>query len=154
MSAVLRAARSTDAGATGAILKAFQDQAGWMPDLYTGAESIAFCAQMIDRGWTTVALVEGRVAGFMARDQDHIVALYLAQHAQGRGIGRQLLNHAKAETMRLHLLVAQANSGAIGFYLRQGFVHVGASNGANNAENLPDFTYSWSKESDPCPKAR
>ena len=74
----LRRAQPTDAGTTGAILSAFVEETAWMPDLHTRAEAIGFCGQMIDRGWVDVAMREGRVCGFIARQDGFIQALYVA----------------------------------------------------------------------------
>lgn len=146
----LRPARATDAGATGAILKEFQDHTPWLPDLHTGAETVAFCGSMIDRGWVTVAETAGDVVGFIARDAEEIHALYVLRRCHGQGIGAQLLDHAKARSHRLCLLVFQANQGANRFYRREGFTEAGRSNGDDNEENLPDVTYVWTaKEARP-----
>ncbi len=146
MSVTLRAARSTDAGTTGAILKAFCRDTPWMPVLHTGAETVAFCGLMIDRGWVTVAEENGKVIGFLARDGEWINALYLDLDYTGRGIGAQLLNTAKAETDRLRLWTFQANIGAQSFYEREDFAEVERTDGAGNDENLPDIAYLWTKE--------
>jgi len=142
----LRPARSTDAGKLGVILKQFQDHNDWMPDLYTAGETIAFCGALIDRGWVTVAMLDDRVVGFLARDDDEICALYLTRRAFGKGVGRALLEDAKTRSTRLTLRVLQANTGAQRFYRREGFAEVGRSDGVDNDENLPDIAYVWPKE--------
>ena len=58
---VLRPARSTDAGKTAAILSGFIDETDWLPRIHTRAEDVSFTADMIDRGWVTVAERDGRV---------------------------------------------------------------------------------------------
>lgn len=128
------------------ILKQFQDNNDWMPDLYTAAETIAFCGALIDQGWVTVAVQRDRVVGFVARDGDEICALYLARRAFGKGIGRALLDDAKTRADRLTLRVFQANTGAQRFYRREGFGESGRGEGADNDENLPDIAYVWPKE--------
>jgi GNAT superfamily N-acetyltransferase len=142
----LRPAQPTDAGAMGDILWRFQDHADWLPDLYTGAETIGFCGEMIDRGWVTVALVAGRVEGFLARDGSEIRALYLSAKVDGQGIGRQLLGDAKARSKRLTLRAFAANAGACRFYRREGFVETGRGDGADNDANLPEVHFLWPKE--------
>ncbi|WP_342779771.1 GNAT family N-acetyltransferase [Phaeobacter marinintestinus] len=142
----VRPARSTDAGSLGDILYDFQRDTEWMPDLYTGAETIAFCGTMIERGWVTVAEVDDQIAGFLARDGEEIVALYLSPDIGRRGVGRQLLNAAKQAVKRLELHTFEANEGAQRFYLRQGFVEKARGDGSDNEENLPDITYVWTQE--------
>ncbi|MFT7594555.1 MAG: ribosomal protein S18 acetylase RimI-like enzyme [Paracoccaceae bacterium] len=146
MTVRLRPARSTDAGKLGVILKQFQDDNDWMPDLYTAGETIAFCGALIDRGWVTVAMQDDQVVGFLARDGAEICALYLSRQSSSKGIGRALLDDAKTRSTRLTLRVFQANSGAQRFYQREGFAEVGQGDGADNDENLPDIAYVWPKE--------
>ena len=146
MTATLRPARSTDAGATGDILARFQADTGWMPKLYSGAETIAHCGAMIDRGWVTVAVSDGVVAGFIARDGDEICALYVARRVYGQKVGQALLADACARRDRLWLRVFQANSGARRFYRRAGFTETGRGEGGDNAEGLPDIVLAWQKE--------
>lgn len=143
MTLTLRSARSTDAGKAGDILHRFQEDTVWMPKLWTGAEAIAFCGTMIGRGWVTVAEEAGRVCGFLARDGAEICSLYLSAEAQGRGIGRALLDAAKAAQPHLTLRTFQANEGAQRFYLREGFAETERTDGARNEEGLPDIAYEW-----------
>lgn len=144
----LRPARSTDAGSLGDILYRFQQDTDWMPNLYTGAEMISFCGTMIERGWVTVADINGQAAGFLARDGEEIVALYRSPDVGRRGVGLRLLNTAKQAASRLQLRTFEANVTAQRFYLRQGFVEQSRGDGADNEENLPDISFVWtSKES-------
>ncbi|MFD3191680.1 GNAT family N-acetyltransferase [Sedimentitalea sp. HM32M-2] len=146
MSIALRAARPLDAGATGDILWRFQDRTDWIPALYSAAQTIAFCGQMIDRGWVTVATENGRVQGFLARDGQEICGLYLDEAARGRGIGWLLLRDAQRHARRLRLRSFAANGRARDFYRRAGFVPVAHGDGRDNDENLPDIAYVWHKE--------
>ncbi|TMV07666.1 GNAT family N-acetyltransferase [Ruegeria sediminis] len=148
MNPILRPARSTDAGTTGAILHGFSRENDWMPELHSLAEAIAFCGTMIDRGWVTVVEEQAQVLGFLARDGQEICALYLSGPARRQGVGRQLLDDAKEKRARLTLRTFEANTAARQFYERNGFVEAGRSDGARNDENLPDITYVWQKEDD------
>ena len=130
----------------GDILYRFQTDTEWMPKLYTGAQTIAFCGAMIERGWVTVAEIEGQVAGFLARDGEEVCALYLVPGKGRRGIGRMLLNHAKAAVGKLTLRTFEANEEAQRFYLRQGFVEMARGNGTDNEEKLPDITFVWRRK--------
>ena len=133
----LRPARSTDAGKVGAILSEFIDTTSWMPRIHTRAEDIGFCATMIERGWVTVAVSDG-VDGFLAQDGEEVSCLYVSKAAQGNGVGKALLDHAKQRADRLELWTFQANDGARRFYAREGFVELRETDGARNVENLPD----------------
>ncbi len=114
-----------------------------MPKLWTGAETIAFCGTMIDRGWVTVAEEDGGVSGFLSRDSAEICALYVNPAAQGRGIGKTLVDAAKSAHPDLTLWTFQANVGAQRFYLREGFTETGRTDGVQNEEGLPDIAYQW-----------
>ena len=146
MTATLRPARSTDAGATGEILYRFQAETDWMPKLHSGAETIAFCGALISRGWVTVAEIDGQVIGFLARDAEEICALYLAPEATGQGVGKALLEQAKGQSDRLFLATFEANTGARRFYEREGFREAGRDDGTNNDEGLPDIAYLWRRD--------
>lgn len=144
---LIRAARSTDAGTTGAILSAFIDGTDWMPRLHTRAEDIAFAGHMIARGWVSVAETEGAVKGFIARDGEEVNALYVAPAAQGQGIGTALLREAQTHADHLILWTFQANAGAQRFYARHGFTEAERTDGNRNDEKLPDVRMVWIRES-------
>ncbi|WP_264212684.1 GNAT family N-acetyltransferase [Leisingera thetidis] len=139
----LRPAAPLDAGAAGDILYRFQQDTKWMPKLYTSAEAISFCGMMIDRGWVTVAVRDGRVQGFLARDGAEVCSLYLAPGACGQGAGKALLDAAKSASPRLTLRTFSANIRAQKFYRREGFAETGRGDGADNEEGLPDIAYEW-----------
>lgn len=143
MTLTLRPASPLDAGRTGWILHRFSAVTPWLPALHSEAEAIAFCGEMIDRGWVTVAACEGAVQGFLARDAQEVCALYVAPAACGRGIGKALLDAAKTAEPRLVLQTFQANGGARRFYRREGFAETARSDGARNDEGLPDITFEW-----------
>ncbi|MBV1895012.1 MAG: GNAT family N-acetyltransferase [Rhodobacteraceae bacterium] len=146
MNAVLRAAQSTDAGATGGILWGHLSTTSWMPQLYTAAEVIDFCGLMIDRGWVTVATFSGQIEGFIARNKTEIHALYLSQKAVGKGVGKLLLNDAKTRSKWLELWTFQAAIKAQKFYLAQNFIETERTDGAGNDEKLPDIRYVWTRK--------
>lgn len=141
----LRPARSTDAGRTGDILSAFIDNTDWMPRVHSRAEDLSFAADMIDRGWVTVALAGEQVAGFSARDAEMVHALYVSERMWGRGLGSMLLSALQQESDRLILWTFQANTRAQGFYLKHGFAEVERSDGARNDEGLPDIRMEWTR---------
>lgn len=146
MSVVLRAATPLDAGAVGAILSGFIDDTHWMPRLHSRAEDIGFAGMMIDRGWVRVALREGAVVGFLAREAGEVHALYVAQAAQRSGVGAALLGAAQAEVDALRLWTFQANADAQAFYAAFGFREVRRSDGSRNDEGLPDIELVWDRE--------
>ncbi|NDW44959.1 GNAT family N-acetyltransferase [Ruegeria sp. PrR005] len=145
MTALLRPGLPCDAAATGEILYAFARDTDWMPLLHCRDETEMFCGVMIARGWVTVAVLHGRVAGFIARDGGEICSLYLARKAQGRGLGARLLQQAQHSAEQLELWTFQANAGARRFYERHGFRETQRTDGSRNDERLPDIRYEWSR---------
>jgi ribosomal protein S18 acetylase RimI-like enzyme len=143
---VLRAARSTDAGAVGGILTEFAATTEWMPKLHSGAEDIAHAGAMIKRGWVTVAEENGEVIGFAACDGADLDALYVAGAMRGQGVGTALLQHMMVQHDRLSLWTFQTNEGAQRFYLRHGFTEVQRTDGATTDEKLPDVRFEWQRK--------
>ena len=143
MTATLRAARSTDAGAVGAILSAFIDNTAWMPRIHTRAEDLSFAGDLIARGWVTVAERDGTVCAFAARQGADVHALYVDAATQGQGVGSDLVNAMKVAQDHLSLWTFVANTGAQRFYLRHGFAERARTDGSGNDEGLPDIRYDW-----------
>lgn len=141
----LRPARSTDAGRVGAILSGFIDETDWMPRIHKREDEQAFAADLVARGWVTVARRRGEVVGFLARDGAEVAALYVARSARGQGVGRALLDRAKRQSPRLALWTFQFNDPARAFYEAQGFHEVNRTGGAGNDEKLPDIRYAWER---------
>ena len=103
---------------------------------------------LVDRGWTTVAVIGGRVLGFLAREEAYVHALYVSAAARGRGVGSALLQGAQAVRPTLDLWTFAANAGARRFYRRHGFAEVRSTAGEND-EGLPDILLSWRSERAP-----
>ena len=140
---ILRPAIPADAARLAAILSDWIDETDWMPRLHTREEDAGFVAGLIDRMPVMTADAPGPV-GFLARDGEDIVALYLAPEARGRGIGKALLDAAKGESARLALWTFVANEGARAFYAREGFVEDRRTGGEND-EKLPDVRLVWER---------
>lgn len=65
--------------------------------------------------------IEAKVVSFYALYENTLAALFVAPERQGRGIGTQLLNHAKQQRTSLMLSVYKENQPSYKFYLAQGF---------------------------------
>ena len=70
-----------------------------------------------------VAMVEedGVPVGFVAISEDNLAALFILPSHWGRGIGGELLNHAREGKRSLTLSVYAQNASAIRFYKKHGF---------------------------------
>jgi ribosomal protein S18 acetylase RimI-like enzyme len=136
-------ATPADAPAIAAILSDWIDATPWMPRVHTHAEDRGFGRMLVDKGWTHVVREEGEAVGFLSRDRAEVHALYVAGTARGRGVGKSLLDQAKSAAPLLQLYTFEANRPAQRFYLREGFVEIGRTDGAGNDEHLPDIRYEW-----------
>ncbi|MDQ3430921.1 MAG: GNAT family N-acetyltransferase [Actinomycetota bacterium] len=91
-----------------------------------------------------VAQCGSRPVGFAAVDGHWLGQLYVDPGAQGRGVGRALLEVAKdarPDGLRLHVFTR--NTRARRFYEAAGFVLVEQGDGRRNEEREPDCTYAW-----------
>jgi len=126
-----------------AILWAFTHNTPWLPQVRSRLADVHVMSKVIYRGWVQMVQDSQGPAGFIARDGTTIHALYVHPRARGQGLGRALLDDAKARANRLDLWVLQANEPARDFYARHGFAEASRTNGAGNDENLPDIRMVW-----------
>ncbi len=141
----IRAGVAADADACAAINAAWVAATEWMPRLHTPAEVAQFYREHIFAK-CRVLVAEGArgIAGFVAVDGEGLIAaFFVAEAARGRGVGGALLQEAKAlRPEGLSLWTFAANSGALRFYARHGFVAAGGTEG-DNEEGLPDVMLTW-----------
>jgi putative acetyltransferase len=143
---VLRRATPVDAPALAAVHHRSRERAmPWLPVLHTPVETEAWFADVVLRSQVvTVAEVHGRVLALSAVGDGWLEQLYVDPDAQGRGLGRALLDAACAahpDGLRLHVFTR--NERARAFYEAAGFVLVGSGDGAATEEQEPDCTYAW-----------
>ncbi|QHQ36092.1 GNAT family N-acetyltransferase [Algicella marina] len=139
----LRQADAADIGECAAILREWIEETPWFPRLYSREEDHVFLTGMIGAGQVRVSGAPAQ--GFMAREADYITSLYVRCGARGAGVGRALLNEAKAAEASLRLWTFAANRRARAFYEREGFRMARRTQG-DNAECLPDVEYVWRRE--------
>lgn len=124
----------------------------WMPKLHTPEGNRRFLARLIEQDETLVRVArngEGAAVGFLARQGAKVDCLYVADEARGQGHGSALIAEAQAERPSLELWTFQQNAGAIRFYRRAGFTEQHRTDGANNAERLPDIRMTWQRQETP-----
>lgn len=140
---MIRDADNSDLPALARILGDWAAATEWMPKLHTAEEDLWFVGHLRDRGTLRVA---GRPSlGFLARRGQEIDALFLAPDARGRGIGRALVDEAKAAEEALTLWSFQANAPARAFYAAMGFRETARTEGDNEA-GLPDVRLEWRRD--------
>ncbi|WP_371229182.1 GNAT family N-acetyltransferase [Roseovarius sp. 2305UL8-3] len=128
------------------ILWSFTRATPWLPVCRSRWVDAHLMGRVIRRGWVRQVGDAKGTAGFIARHGEVIHALYVHPRARGRGVGRTLLDEAKAGRDRLQLWVLAANEQARAFYAAQGFEEVLCGCGMGNDENLPDILMVWQAE--------
>ena len=89
-----------------------------------------------------IALLEGRIVGFVAASTSSISQLYVRKGLHRRGIGSRLLEWAKGQSAgTLWLYTFERNAVAQAFYERNGFRVV--ARGFEPTGQLEDLRYEW-----------
>jgi ribosomal protein S18 acetylase RimI-like enzyme len=89
-----------------------------------------------------VALLDGRIVGFVAATPTSIAQLYVRKGFHRMGIGSRLLEWAKGQSSgKLRLFTFERNAVARAFYESHGFRIVGR--GFERMWQLDDLTYEW-----------
>lgn len=137
----IRPGRPEDADICADIFNAWVDAQDWMPRVHSKKGVRAFYRTVVFAEWH-VWVAGDPISGFLAMDQSEEMVMALFVATPGQGIGKALLDHAKAGRDRLRLLTFVANTGARRFYAREGFVEVSRTPG-DNEEGLPDVMLRW-----------
>ncbi|MCD1633809.1 GNAT family N-acetyltransferase [Martelella mediterranea] len=141
----LRPATIEDMTACAAILNDWIDETPWMPRVHDHRDVERHYRETVFvEHAVTVADMSGAVVAFSAVSEDaYVTALYVEATARGHGLGRALLDKAKAaRPSGLKLWTFQANRAARHFYEREEFSELRRT-GGDNEECLPDILYAW-----------
>lgn len=117
----------------------------FLPVLHSRDEDIAFLGNYAANGQMIVAQADGRLAGFMAVTPGWIEQLYLEPDQRRLGIGRRLVEKAKAGSDVLRLWCFLDNFAGRRFYEAQGFTEERRTAGDNEA-GLPDVLFCWHRD--------
>jgi len=104
----------------------------FIPSSFWALNKIAMKEKYLPFGENLVFEEEGKVVGFISLVGERICALFVAPEMQGKGIGRDLIEHAMILKGNLALRVYRENENALRFYEKRGFVAVG--------EEIDEFT--------------
>ena len=144
---ICRRATTDDAAAIAAVFSASFRLLSFLPMLHTVGEDRRFIEDIVLKECeVTVAVGDGRIVSFLAREGEEIRLLYTDPPAIGSGAGSLLLEAAKRTGVdALELWCFQANSGARRFYEARGFRAIRFTDGSDNEEKLPDVLYRWQR---------
>jgi ribosomal protein S18 acetylase RimI-like enzyme len=106
----------------------------------------------IKQAQTAVYENRGEIQGFVSLSTEaEVIALCVAAHAQHRGIGNHLTDHAKQLLPCLGVKCFKKNERSVKFLLNRGFVPTLEQ---YNAEaGCPEYTMEWSAKNKTCPSA-
>ena len=122
------------------------DALAYLRRVHTDNEVHAWIRNIVlTQGETWVARLRGSIVGFMALVGNDVDQLYVLPGYYRCGVGRKLLDLAKARSPgRLLLYTFQRNGRARAFYESQGFRIIDMTDGLRNEEKEPDIRYEWS----------
>jgi GNAT superfamily N-acetyltransferase len=147
----LELATPADAPPIAAIVNRWIDATDWVPRVDSpGVVEAHLREEVLARQTCWVAVHGGPICGFLALDAEDclVTSLYLSPAVRGGGVGKALLDQAKAECPQgLGLWTFVANTGARRFYEREGFREVARTDGDND-EGLPDILLRWAPDRD------
>lgn len=107
---------------------------------FLGAERLLLHAEQVrniylQQAENWVITQDDQPVGFIGLIDQFIGGLFIDPHAHGRGLGKQLLDHALQLKRSLELDVYALNTQAHSFYLRNGFVETARN--PTDSEGLP-----------------
>ncbi len=144
----IRPATIDDVPACATILNQWIDATPWMPRVHSPADvERHYRDHVLSAHRVMVAETDGQVCGFLALTHEGLVsALYISARTRRQGVGKALLDHAKAARPQgVTLWTFVANSDARRFYDREGFTEVRRT-ASDNEEGLPDVLMAWGPE--------
>jgi len=140
----IRPATPADAPSCAAILNAWIDETPWMPRVLSHEDVERHYREFVLQKRKVTVAEDDAPLGYLALDTEEgfITSFFLKAEARGAGVGKRLLDDAKAGAEMLQLWTFVANEGARRFYEREGFAEADRSDG-DNEEGLPDILYRW-----------
>ncbi|MEM8554490.1 MAG: GNAT family N-acetyltransferase [Pseudomonadota bacterium] len=141
----IRSGQQSDVPGCVDILRAWAEETPWMPLSYPRCSMREFWSALFKTDFVWVAEVDGRVVGFCIRNDDNIGALYVASDLRNRGIGKRLLDMAKANRDWITVWAYDQNEHARRFYQREGLLEV--SREVEEGSNLMNIEHRWVRPS-------
>ncbi len=144
--AVIRPATAADLPTCATIINDYLGTTPWMPRVHSREViSAMFTPDTLETRPLLVAGPPGGVIGYLSLlPNGFLPALFLVPPARGRGLGKRLLDQAKAlHPAFLELTVFAPNLAAQAFYRREGFVDDSGRYDANTEEGVPTLLFRW-----------
>lgn len=138
-----RPGHPSDATACAQIIRDWGGETPWMAPLDDLEPMAASWRDLLRADMAWVAEKEGRVFGFCVREDDNITGLYVAQAARCCGVGKRLLDLAKADRDWITVWAYEANTQARKFYRREGLVEICRE--IENESNLMNVEHRWTR---------
>lgn len=129
------------------ILRAWIAETPWISDPRTPHEQARDWRGFFKYDLAWVAQSKSRIIGFCSRGNDNINGLYVAADWRSQGVGRRLLDMAKADRDWITVWAYQENTQALKFYKREGLVEIGRE--IEDGSNLVDIEHRWTRQNDP-----
>lgn len=98
---------------------------GFLDEEFFAREREAIAQQWMPLAETTVAEVDGQIVGFLSLIGNEVGAVFVDPRRHGEGIGRALMDQARASRPFLELNVFEENAIGRRFYATYGFEPVG-----------------------------
>ena len=137
----LRIATAADLPVCAAIINDYIDATEWLPrTLDREAIEALFIPSLLEARTLFVAEEHGEILGYLSMNPDDgfVPALYLGPAARGKGVGKALLDAAKAAHPNgLELTVFERNTDALRFYEREGFSEDPSRRDDTTEEGIP-----------------
>ncbi len=120
----IRSGQQPDVVACVDLLRAWAEETPWMAELDELQPMQVFWSDLFETDLVWVAEMGGCIVGFCTRDDENIGALYVAADARDIGIGKGLLDKAKAGRDWITVWAYEKNKSALKFYQREGLIEV------------------------------
>ena len=138
-----RSGQLPDVAACVDIIRDWADETPWMAKLDDLQPMQAFWSDIFKTDLVWVAEMGGRIVGFCTCDDDNIGALYVIADYRSTGIGKRLLDMAKAERDWITVWAYEENKHTLRFYKREGLIEV--SREIETESNLMNIEHRWTK---------
>ncbi|MEE9313707.1 MAG: GNAT family N-acetyltransferase [Rhizobiaceae bacterium] len=127
------------------ILRDWVEETRWMPAPDERQELVVYWQGIFESDLAWVAEIGDHIVGFCTRSDELVGALYVIPEARSAGIGKHLLDLAKANRDWIALWAYEKNTPARKFYQREGLIEV--SREIEEETNLMEIKHHWASSS-------